>query len=131
MFYVKDLGILRDTKWMAKRGYQVIMRGFSSPKISTYCGWIAHIQHKQLVLSTLLYFCILKHFLKNKKVPSISPIFHSGHVKSNFKEKTNLFNYLDLTLMCNLMSAFVESWIIYRIIYHLLLLGNFFLKSSP
>ena len=38
------------------------------------------------------YWSILNWFLNNKKIPSISPIFHNSKVISGFKEKINLFN---------------------------------------
>ena len=42
--------------------------------------------------TTKLNCSILTWFLNNKKIPSISKIFHNGIIISNFKEKDNLFN---------------------------------------
>ena len=38
------------------------------------------------------YWSILNCFVNDKKIPSISPIFHNGKNISDFKEKANLFN---------------------------------------
>ena len=62
------------------------------------------------------YCSSLNWFLNNKKISSIPPIFHSGKVISDFKEKANLFNSFFasqctpyLTIVFYLTSAFIRT----------------------
>ena len=41
----------------------------------------------------MAYWSILKTFLNNEKIPCIPPIYHNKNYISNFKEKTQIFNF--------------------------------------
>ena len=43
--------------------------------------------------STKCYWSLLKAILNNKKVPCIPPIYHNNKYVTDFKEKSEIFNY--------------------------------------
>ena len=53
--------------------------------------------------SPKIYWSILKTFLNNKRNPSIPPLFHENKFITDFKEKTELFNYFFVN-QCSLLS---------------------------
>ena len=50
-----------------------------------------------------VYWSLLKIFLKNKKIPIISPLFCENCFITNFKEKVQLFNIF-FSKQCSLVS---------------------------
>ena len=70
-------------------------------KEKCYTKWSSRLADS--LTSPKTYWSILKTFLNNKKNPSIPPLFHENKFITDFKEKTELFNYFFVN-QCSLLS---------------------------